>query len=287
MCLKLLNIEETVQRQQKLNEYIRELSEHCFNADEIRDIFQKLSLIYKDEFRHQYSEFFPLLIEMEEEEKEYCIAYLLDNLSEICNYIELNNADNRFDKIYYSIFKLKDHLNLECARYCISTSNQEQIKSLEKQITTSTEALCKANKELKRANLKLRNVQTELIAVLSIFSAIVVTFSGSMSFIGGALQGMENAPFAKTMFFVSLCGFIVFNLIYLMLYIVSKITERNIYAKCKTLDCSCKEKCNGFMKIYHRLPYVFWTNCMLLFLLAISFIMNVIPICYRIIIFYF
>ena len=140
---------------------------------------------------------------------------------------------------------------------------------------------------MKNATKKLNLVQTELIAVLSIFSAIVVTFSGSMSFIGGALQGMEKAPFAKSIFFISLCGFVLFNLVYLMMYLVAKITERNIYARCKTPDCSCKSTCCGINKVRKRLPYVFWTNVALLIILFISFCANIVPTCINNIIFFF
>lgn len=283
----MLNIEETTKRQQKLDEIIRRLSEHCCTNDEIKENTKTLECLYDGGFRHQYSHFFPLLVGMEEEQKEYVIDFLLDNLKEICKYIETQNNDGHLDNLYYSILKLTDHLNLEFARYCTSISNQEQIKDLEKQNEKTTKALQKANDELELSTKKLQSVQTELIAVLSIFSAIVVTFSGSMSFIGGALQGMEKAPFAKSIFFISLCGFVLFNLVYLMMYLVAKITERNIYARCKTPDCSCKSTCWGINKIRKRLPYVFWTNVALLIILFISFCANIVPTCINNIIFFF
>lgn len=298
----MLNIEETTKRQHKLDEIIRRLSEHCCTNDEIKENTKTLECLYNGGFRHQYSHFFPLLVDMEEEQKEYVIDFLLDNLKEICKYIETLNNDGHLDNLYCSILKLTDHLNLEYARYCTSISNQEQIKDLEKQNERTTKALQKANKDLncsnkefkhiirpqlKNATKKLNSVQTELIAVLSIFSAIVVTFSGSMSFIGGALQGMEKAPFAKSIFFISLCGFVLFNLVYLMMYLVAKITERNIYARCKTPDCSCKSTCWGINKIRKRLPYVFWTNVALLIILFFSFCANIVPTCINNIIFFF
>ena len=69
-------------------------------------------------------------------------------------------------------------------------------------------------------------------------------------------------------------GLIVFNTIFLMLYIVGKITNRNIYARCKTKDCSCGENgeptCWGINRIRKRLPYVFWLNLTFLLLIIIN-----------------
>lgn len=59
------------------------------------------------------------------------------------------------------------------------------------------------------------------------------------------------------------CGMVLFNTIFLMMYMVSKITERSIYAKCLTENCSCEGqncKCSGIKRIRKRLPYVYYFN---------------------------
>ena len=103
------------------------------------------------------------------------------------------------------------------------------------------------------------------------------SFSGSLSFIGNALNGMSNTSFFKAVFFILLCGMVVFNLIFLMMYIVGKITGRNIYARCESEDCSCdpsgKPKCKGITRIKKRLPYIFWMNISLLILMALDIVM--------------
>ncbi len=102
-----------------------------------------------------------------------------------------------------------------------------------------------------------------------------------MSLIGNALSNVEKAPFFKSIFFIALCGFIVLNLIFLMMYIVGKITGRNIYARCKTEYCTCGENnlptCNGFNRIRKRLPYIFWTNAILLIIILLGFILSLRP----------
>lgn len=280
----LVNANEINLKQNELNNLLKELAK-CKDDKTFKDLSIKICDIYKVEFRHSYSSFFPNVINEigKEDDGKEALELLANNLQSLYNYsITLGNKS-----LSDSIFKLNDHINLEIARYNTFTSNQEQIKDLEKQNKSTINALNDASSKLDDSTKKLQSVQTELIAVLSIFSAIVVTFSGSMSFIGGALQGMEKAPFAKSIFFISLCGFVLFNLVYLMMYLVAKITERNIYARCKTPDCSCESTCWGINKIRKRLPYVFWTNVALLIILFISFCANIVPICINNIIFFF
>lgn len=134
------------------------------------------------------------------------------------------------------------------------------------------EDLKQATKELNDARQSVSSVQTELIAVLSIFAAIVLTFSGSLSLLGSIFSEISKAPVFKSILFLLLVGLVVSNIIFLLLYIVGKITNRNIYARCKTPDCSCDTQCCGINRIRKRLPYIFWLNITLASLIAIDFI---------------
>lgn len=280
----LVNANEINLKQNNLNNLLKELAK-CKDDTTFADLAKKICNIYDVNFRHSYSSFFPNVINEigKEDNGKEALELLANNLQSLYNYSITLGSKNLSD----SIFKLNDHINLEIARYNTFTSNQEQIKDLEKQNKSTIEALNNASSKLDDSTKKLQSVQTELIAVLSIFSAIVMSFFGGMNFIGGALQGMEKAPFAKSIFFISLCGFVLFNLVYLMMYLVAKITERNIYARCKTPDCSCESTCWGINKIRKRLPYVFWTNVALLILLIISFCANIFSTYNSSIIFFF
>ena len=44
------------------------------------------------------------------------------------------------------------------------------------------------------------------------------------------------------------------------MYLVGKLTERNIYADCATEKCTCEKKCNFIKRICKRLPYVYYFN---------------------------
>lgn len=138
--------------------------------------------------------------------------------------------------------KLSDHINLEIGRYSYYSINEQQVKDLEKRNQTLQRDLRTATDELEKAQKTVSSMQTELIAVLSIFAAIVLAFSGNISFLGNTLSGIKEVCLFKTAFFVLLCGLIIFNSIFLMMYIVGKIIGRNIYALMQKLKIELVEK---------------------------------------------
>ena len=271
-------IEESKRRQNVLKEYLRNMAMECMGNTEIRKMAINFKSLYSDDFRHNYSEFFPFILELSKDDSKYSLDYLADNLQSLQTLVENDyiDATHEFKDIYTPLSKLSDHLNLEIGRYNYYSKNEEKVKDLEKRYTTLETELKSATNDLNEAQKKVSSVQTELISVLSIFAAIVLTFSGSMSLISSAFTSIATAPGLKVIFFVLLSGFVVSNMIFLMLYIVGKITGRNIYARCKSNDCSCGEngapKCSGLNRIRKRLPYVFGLNIAFFSLMAIDVI---------------
>ncbi len=271
-------LEESQRRQGELIGILYDMAYAIKDEAGIEEIANKLSELCSDGFRHQYSELFPLVIDIGSGDGGYNLDYLSNNLAEVRTLVENDylSKGKRYTSLYRPLTKISDHINLEIARYnyySISEQYQQDLEARNRelldQLETSTAALEDAKKNVS-------TVQTELISVLSIFAAIVLTFSGSMSLLGNALIGMQEAPFFKSIFFITLCGFIVMNAIFLMLYMVGKLTQRNIYVSCENGDCICDRgnlDCKGIARIKKRLPYVFWLNVVLLSILIIDIIM--------------
>lgn len=259
-----------IRAQEKLKKLLLEMAVECFNDIEIAKKLNKFLEIYSTDFRHTYSKFFPLMVEISKENNEYDISVLSFNINALSHYIE-RDINNIGVSTYKPIIKLIDHLNLEIGRYNQFSSSEQKIKDLEKRNEIMKFELRKATGELRTAKDKMSTVQTELIAVLSIFAAIVLTFAGGINIIGSALSNVNNTPILKSLFVLLICGIVIFNIIFCMMYLVGKITGRNIYANCKTENCTCGEneqpKCLGINRIRKRLPYVFWFNTLLILLL--------------------
>lgn len=206
--------------------------------------------------------FFQLIKDISQD-KEKNLDCLGDNLESIRAYIEedLVSGEKEFKDIYAQLNKLCEQLTLEIGRWNHYSQNEQKIEDLSSQITGMNKDVDDATRKLKKAEKKAASIQTELIAVLSIFSAIVVTFSGGFTFLGSVMTSIGNVNDYEAAILVAIiCGMVIFNTVFLLLYIVGKITERNIYAKCKTEDCSCKESCGNIKRLRKRLPYVFYFN---------------------------
>lgn len=290
-------IDESRRRQGELIKLLEEMAITCMDDDSIRSIVIKFKALYTDGFRHNYSEFFPLIVRFSKDDNEYNLDYLSYNLQEARNLVEQDHVagEKEFKGLYRPLLKLSDHLNLEIGRYIHYSISEENVIGLQKrnsdlqaELRSTTVKLEQATVQLDEAKEQIRTIQTDLISVLSIFAAIVLTFSGSMSLLGNALTGMQDTRVFKAVFFVLLCGFVLCNTIFLMMYLVGKITGRNIYAHCKSKNCTCgpdgAPKCKGITRVRKRLPYVFWLNLTLILMMIADVIVwyfdnlcNIIP----------
>lgn len=253
--------EERVRRQDDLENRIRELAKELLDDSGIRRTALKFLEIYKGDFRHSYSGFFPLILEISRSEDLYNLDYLSNNLESIRQYLEHDfvSGEKEFNGLYDQLNKLCDHLNLEIGRWSYYAQNEHKIEDMESKILVLNGDMGKATVELEAASRRAASIQTELIAVLSIFAAIVVAFSGGFTFLGSVMTSINEAEYYEAVILVAIiCGLVIFNTIFLMMYLVGKITDRNIYAKCITENCTCEKKCGGIRKIQKRLPYVFY-----------------------------
>ena len=296
------NINNYQERQKELNNVIRSLSKADV-VDEsnfgkypiITDVFKILTEnIYTNNFRHDYSEFFPLIVEISKDNK---LDALLSNLQAFRQYIEENQTTQESSHVYDSMMKMCVHVNLEIVRMQYYLQNESKIKQSQqdlKMVKSQAENLDKQqNLAKKQANIliekqnsikeqaekleaqqriieiqtmeldnqckevskSVKNAQNEMMAVLSIFSAVVIAFFGGINFITSAITSLDNAPLYKSVFITLIAGFVIFNSIIILMYLITQIIGRDFF------NCSCEnKKCTGFKQIFKHMPYVFWTN---------------------------
>ena len=265
--------DERKRRQDKLVENIFGLSKRLLDdKTEVRRVALELKEIYTSDFRHSYSEFFPLILHIQDEKTEYSLDFLSENLESLRTYVETDFLDgtNEFKDMHKNFDKLCDHLNLEIGRVTYYSQNEKRTEDLSKRMESANKDMCEAAIKLEKASKKAESIQTELLSILSIFAAIVIAFSGGLSFLGGTLSGASDTYICKMILLLLMCGFVLFNTIFLLMYLVGKIIGRSIYANCMSEGCTCKKgdkpKCNGINRIRKRLPYVFYINILMLIL---------------------
>lgn len=276
--------EETRGRQDRLNKIIYELSEIVLNNEDdkvIQQYLERLKSIYTDNFKHKYSLFFPVLLEIYREDNKFNIDYLSYNLNVIEVYLEdeYSKGKKEYLEMYAQFTKLCDHLSLQIGQFnylltaaSVVERSDQNLQESEKQITEALKKLGESNENLKtsnsnleQANRKADTIQTELIAMLSIFAAIVIAFSGGITLLGNSISSISNAKHYESVIMAAIiCGMVMFNTIFLLMYFVSKLTQRNINVSCEALVCmACKNKnCKWLSKIRKRYPYVFYYNCL-------------------------
>ncbi len=135
---------------------------------------------------------------------------------------------------------------------------------------------------------KLENNKISSITTLTIFSAVILAFSGGITFESGIFKGMvESSPY-RLVFTIALSGFILFNTIFVLLYLVGKMAGKQISTKCKYLTndsdnySQCQSCGDGYCikeytevsiacRFFHKYSYVFAVNIVLLYILYAVF----------------
>lgn len=278
--------EQTREREAALVNLLKELSNEAIDEYQCEEIAERFKNIYSGGFRHRYSVFHPLLQEiMDSSDADQGVSeFLTVNLNTLSAYIEneyISDGQGDHSKIYRPIYKLCDHINLEMTRINEQRSQENRLQDLYAKIGDAQSKLEYAKKDAEKARKKVNKAQADILAILSVFAAVILAFMGGMTFLSGAMSSISETRVYKFVIACCICGFIIFNTIFLLLYIVSKIIEKPIYARCESHDCTCdngKPKCCALNRLRKRLPYVFYFNvCTLALLLAVVFVQYGVP----------
>lgn len=260
----LINNEE---KNQKLSQIIFDLSEYENDYDRI---IEELKDIYDGEYRHSYAQISRSLFYFDFDERE-AVSSGLDNV--IFRLLELERDESSYSSIRKSVIKLKDHIDLEIMRYSLNDEANARLETaLEsaEELNATTSFLSNEVNELQGKSWdfqnKMESLNTQSITILSIFAGLVFVFTGGFSFIGTALQNINNASIYKLTFVLSLVGMMMFDLIFLFFYMIAKLTNKNISSSCikshnqvcdKESECA---KCNIIQRFLRRFYYVIIPN---------------------------
>lgn len=301
-----------------LSELIDNLCDPTFSQNETtsQNWIQRLNKIYANGYRHNYADLFYKLQPILAKDSEVATS-LAENLNVLENKIALvaqeNHDDANIKNTADSYKKFADHIRLEIGRYnfikqhfvnCTSASlssveappKMDDLEGIQKQLNALSSAIDKmrpittqAQKELDNLDAKLENNKISSITTLTIFSAVVLAFSGGITFEAGMLQGMAVASPYRLVFTIALVGFVLFNTIFALLYLVGKLSGRAISTRCRYIsheenDCAECQSCGDgycakpygsvsiFCRIFHKYSYVFAINVVLLWVMYADFV---------------
>lgn len=209
--------------------------------------------------------------------------YIYERLQSIENILKSRNSKHLKD-----FSKFRDYISLEAARASDFDDVQKSADRAEeaiREIDDTRKAVLGEYQKLKEEiETDRKNANTQSITVLSIFTGIAMAFFGGFSLLGSAFSALTSNPWYVIMLISSVIGLILFNTVYGLLGIASRISGNpstqpghDNCLKC-TLDDRCDKKHQkGFLKRWLRkfrrkYPYAFAINIILIAILAISLI---------------
>ncbi|MEG2789779.1 MAG: hypothetical protein RR942_18380 [Romboutsia sp.] len=129
--------------------------------------------------------------------------------------------------------------------------------------------------EFKTFETRIGSIQSEFIGILSIFAAMFITFFGGVQMLGSLMTAIENSNFYVLSMITIIVGLIMFNIIYMLLYTVGKIINKNIGINIYKSNCSnCSQK-SLLSCIISKYPLPFFYNLfsIIVFILILIFYM--------------
>ena len=227
-----MKIEESYRRQKELEKQLYELAKESKDDRVLLQIADQLKGIYADGFRHNYSQFFPLILEIFKEDNEYNQDYLSDNLERIRaivekDFFETDDKDRcKYVGLYKPLTKLADHINLEIGRRSQSLIDENRVKDLEKRNEFLQTQLETANLQLSDMKEQLQKSQKEYVTILGIFAAVVLTFTGGIAFSTSVLNNISAASIYRIISTVLVIGLVLIDTLFFLFSYVDRIVNK-------------------------------------------------------------
>lgn len=264
--------------------------------DHSQDI-NTLSKIYSEDYRHSYAKISLKVQNILENDvsKGECLSNNIQVLKDEVIKESVSSqvdSDDNLKNLLKNIIKLSDHVNLEIGRYNLLTERINRIviekaakenpqkayddnivnrlNTLEKNQEKSENTVLNVAEKQDKIDEKLEKNSMSSITTLTIFSAVILAFTGSITFTAGVFSGMALVSSFRIVFITALIGLVVFNLIFMLLFIVGRMVGKAVCCKCRyytteksSIECGsgyCNKKIhmqNGICILLHKYPYVF------------------------------
>ena len=256
-----------MQRINDIDDLINLFSVMNFSTEEqkLSQIFIDVAKFYDIHHRHQYH-LISQYVFLQREKAPDSISYILNNIQYMINVSRLindklkdalkeENLKLSFDEILIKIEKLYDHIALEEARLI---NNQKDINESGKvlRVTLMNQFNGMSRDLAKQTDNISTTLNANTMTVIGLFSAIIFVFFGGITGLSSVIKGIFELTERKdlTIPFIIICfiGWFLFDIVFMLLYCVSKILNRNI--GCKLPYCVKNhfryEENNGCFAIY-------------------------------------
>lgn len=231
------------------------------DEDDKNEIIKKFIEYYNKHQRHQYHAISKFVSD-KMSESEDSISYILNNIEDMIAFLKYKKVELmesveaksnlKIGELILNIEKIYDHVALEEERIksnsvAVRDSNERIERNVINTFNSITDSFQKKVDEISNS------LNANIITVVGLFSAIIFVFFGGIttlsSFVNGILEISNKEELLYPILALLIVGFIIFNTIFLLLYTIAKIVNKNIgsvipsswngYYYCEEKDDSC------------------------------------------------
>ena len=270
-------IEEAPTRQERLNTLIANLAEYIeLDSSIINQYGQELCAIYSEkDFRHSYAQISIEIEKLAPDQRDVLCANLESFKESVSPLLEKGDfpAETKRE-VLQKISKLCDHVELESIRLS-RIDKVEYIGSEASKALTDADGKLKETEEKANAlSDRVSDYHSQSISILGIFSGLVITFSCVTQFSVSSLSNFSSSNAYKVTYFLCLSFFFLFNIIFMLMYSISKLSGKSIAVDCTKKNCAnCKHCKVIFARLKKKYPFVFWFDLIGLIFVILSFIL--------------
>lgn len=206
------------------NKEFEEILDVISKSDDYESIVPKIKKFYETYDRHNYS-CITKYIEEKYLEDEQSVSYLLYNIKVMIIYVETEDKDKSQQEFVTKLNKLYDHVLLEQNRMQFSKASEDRI------VESSTKKINKALNDFEREyNKKTENLNTNMLTIIGLFSAIIFVFFGGINSLSQMIAefSKQDSKFEHALYGIFIIGIVLFNVVFLLLYSISKMTDKPI-----------------------------------------------------------
>lgn len=267
------------EKQEALEEILKSLVHSVeLKEEELREYTIAICEIYKhSEFRHSYASISRLLEDFAPDQRDGLSYHVVQIRDVVPAVLEDNGFQIEVQReLQKKMFKLCDHIELECIRLGRITRVEFIGNQASFELASADEKLKSVEERAGELNKKVTDYHAQSISILGIFSGLVVTVSGVIQFTASGLQNLEEVSAPKIILFLVVSFFLLFNVVFMMMYCIARISGTSVASDCRNRNCSdcghCKWQLHRLRKKY---PYVFWFNVLAIILCTAIFLYTV------------
>ena len=211
-----------------------------FDEEGLKKSLQGVLQYYDNHARHQYH-IISRFVNEKMQESEDSVSYILNNIDVMlaflenkrkeCEKIIKKTSSIKIDEVILNLEKLYDHIALEEERLKNNAANMKISNSqIKDNVLETFNSITDSFQE--KVDEVSGSLNANIITVVGLFSAIIFVFFGGITGMSGLVKGICTLKSKEDLTIPLICvlalGFVIFNIVFLLLYSIAKIVDKNI-----------------------------------------------------------